>query len=553
MAKKHDPSELSALPACAGQFIRHVIKKMRYGQRARDDVQAELADHFAEELRACTDPEERERRARRLIEEFGDPALLAALCRRAKKRCRHLWVKTLVRTAQACGVCVLLFGVYLVWFVSGKAHVRVDYLAVLNQMSRPQIAEPDNAWPHYQQAMALLVEPNDELAEVSSFDMLRVESRDFASLSAREQQLMAAWVEASRSAWEQFQAGSVKPYCWRPYELNDSNEPQWLLSLLLPHIKPLKQLASLGIWRCRMEMQQGQTAAALEDCLTVARAGRHWQQSGLLIEQLVGLGLSRAAHVEVLRILSRRSLAATDLAELQRRMAALYPGAYPLINIEGERMGFLDTVQRMFTEGGPGGGHLIPGRMASLSTEPEDGELLGVILWTAAIVHAGRNQTVAKAEELFELGKKRMRLTPYEKRGCDLAPVEDMLMSLPWHRYTLIRVLAPAVERAAELAFQGRALHQATVTILALRRYHAEKGAFPASLDELQRAGYLNVLPADPYSNGPLSYKAAHDNFVLYSVGPNFHDDGGRPGSMGRKRSTLWRDDGDAVFWPVNP
>jgi hypothetical protein len=553
MAKQHDPNELSDLPACAGQFIRHVIKKMRYRRRARAEVQAELAGHFAEELRACNDPEERERRARRLIEEFGDPKLLALLCRRAKKRCRPLWAAMLVRTTQAGAALVLLFGLYMIWFASGKPDVRVDYLTMLSQMSRPQIPERDNAWPLYQQAFARVVEPNEELADLPGFSMIRAEPCDFASLAIPQQDAVAKWVSANRSAWERFQAGSVKPYCWRPCQPGDANEPQWLFSLL-PHLKPLRQVALAGIWRCRIEVQQGQTAEALEDCLTVARAGRHWQLSGLLVEQLVGVTLSRTAHEEILRVLSRQSLSAPDLAELQRKIAALYPEGYPLVNLEGQRLGFLDTVQRVFTEGGPGGGHMIPAWMASLSTEGGDGEWFDAVLANAvALVHAGRNQTVAKADELFELAKKRVRLTPYEKHGGSLMAVDEMLMSLSRARYCLLYILTPAVDRCGELAFQARALHQATLTILALLRCRAEKGAFPASLEALKQAGYLDMLPADPYSDGIVSYRATGDNFTLYSVGPNFRDDRGRPGSKSRKSSTLWSKDGDAVFWPVAP
>jgi hypothetical protein len=49
----------------------------------------------------------------------------------------------------------------------------------------------------------------------------------------------------------------------------------------------------------------------------------------------------------------------------------------------------------------------------------------------------------------------------------------------------------------------------------------------PASLDELISAGYIQFVPMDPYSNGPLVYKPAGDNFKLYSVGYDFSDDGG--------------------------
>jgi len=93
------------------------------------------------------------------------------------------------------------------------------------------------------------------------------------------------------------------------------------------------------------------------------------------------------------------------------------------------------------------------------------------------------------------------------------------------------------------------------MTVLALQRYRAEKGAYPASLEELKQAGYIDVLPADPYSDGPLVYKPAADHFTLYSVGTDFKDDGGTPGKDRKGRPTMWdaQAGADAVFWPVSP
>jgi len=67
------------------------------------------------------------------------------------------------------------------------------------------------------------------------------------------------------------------------------------------------------------------------------------------------------------------------------------------------------------------------------------------------------------------------------------------------------------------------------------------------------QAGYVSSLPSDPYSDGPLTYQVAGDAFTLYSVGPNFNDDGGKMSTDHNRRPRMWGDDGDAVFWPVGP
>jgi len=57
----------------------------------------------------------------------------------------------------------------------------------------------------------------------------------------------------------------------------------------------------------------------------------------------------------------------------------------------------------------------------------------------------------------------------------------------------------------------------------------------------------------DPFSDKPLVYKKTDGNFIFYSVGLNFKDDGGQVYRMEEgKKPRLWDDKfGDAVFWPV--
>jgi hypothetical protein len=92
---------------------------------------------------------------------------------------------------------------------------------------------------------------------------------------------------------------------------------------------------------------------------------------------------------------------------------------------------------------------------------------------------------------------------------------------------------------------------EALLTVLAILRYQKEKGQYPDDLSQLVSAGYLNRLPQDPYSNNPLVYIKDGDNFVLYSVGSNFSDDGGEPSTDSRGVQKDFQDNGDWIFWPV--
>jgi hypothetical protein len=72
------------------------------------------------------------------------------------------------------------------------------------------------------------------------------------------------------------------------------------------------------------------------------------------------------------------------------------------------------------------------------------------------------------------------------------------------------------------------ALWRLLMTELAIRFFEARTGRPPESLAALVPAD-LESVPRDPFADGgPLSYRQAAGGYVLYSLGPNRKDDGGR-------------------------
>jgi competence protein ComGC len=556
MRKREKDKQFDNLPACAVEFIRLVIKKMRYRKKVRRDVQAELAAHFEDELKGCASDKERDQKARQLIGEFGDAKLLAVLLRRAKKRCRPVWRTVVARTFQTIGVLILFFVLYTGWFLTGKPTISVDYVALFNQMNRPQVQDEDNAWPHYEKAITLFVKQDDELRKIVDTASGRPV---FGSLANEEQQKIRKWVELNEAAWQEFVAASSKSCCYREYQYdpNIKDEDKWLFNVLLPHLNEIKGLAKLGIWRARVQIDANQPKQAIEDCLAIACCGSHWQGKGTLVEQLVGLGISRLACGEILNIVEAKSLSSADLKYLQQQLVQIYPQGYPLMNMEGERLCLMDAVQHLFTDGGPGGGHLVPHNMVYLGdiTGSADEVRINIVrlpfYTAAAMVHAGRDETIARSNEIYDRMGKLARTSPYERHISDTNGIDSEISTLSKYRFFLIQMLMPAAGRASEIAYWGRASHQATVTVLALKQWRLEKNEYPANLDELVAAGYLKELPTDPYTDKPLVYKKTDDNFTLYSVGPNFKDDGGEAGKDRKGRVKKWSDNGDTVFWPV--
>ena len=79
---------------------------------------------------------------------------------------------------------------------------------------------------------------------------------------------------------------------------------------------------------------------------------------------------------------------------------------------------------------------------------------------------------------------------------------------------------------------------------MAILEFRNKESRLPKRLDELVPR-FLNTAPIDVYSGRPFVYRVNTDgnDFVLYSVGGDQDDDGG-------KHTDDVRGDGDRVFWP---
>ncbi len=92
----------------------------------------------------------------------------------------------------------------------------------------------------------------------------------------------------------------------------------------------------------------------------------------------------------------------------------------------------------------------------------------------------------------------------------------------------LVRVLVPALGKFSDAGQRSRAQLRCAVVAVAAERYRRAKGRWPETLDVLKEAGYLGALPADPYDGRPLRWRRLDDGAVVYAVGPDGEDNGGK-------------------------
>ncbi len=488
---------------------------------------------------------------------------------------RPLWKRRFVKCLKITGLLFICFGLYTLWFINGEPTIDTDYVAKLNQINRPEnYKQEDNAWPHYQKAIELFVEPNagDEYGTIFSYPQ-----KSFSELKETEQRLVMEWVEQNEAAWQEFTAASLKPYCYIEYKLRETDKEFYpvldtpTFKIDMGHLGGLRKLSQLGRWRINVEIESGDIEQAVDDCFTLLNTGTQWDQIKSFTEILCGLMLSDSGHEGLLKIISRKNLDANKLKDIHEHLINIYESSYPTTNLEFDRITFLDIVQHTFTKGGLGGGHLIPKYVPQLVQSQSiiitSGELKieptfqeKVLYIAMSMLHARRNKTISKFNEICEKIKD---MTPYKRHKANslIDVKQPNIFNYKIHfdsfikesRYFLIGLLTPVANET--IIYKNRAIYEATITILGLERYKMEKGDYPEVLEELLSEGYKKKLPMDPYSDKPMVYKKTGTDFTLYSVGRNFKDDGGSLAFYSPGYIAKWGEStdegGDAVFWPV--
>jgi hypothetical protein len=81
---------------------------------------------------------------------------------------------------------------------------------------------------------------------------------------------------------------------------------------------------------------------------------------------------------------------------------------------------------------------------------------------------------------------------------------------------------------------------------LALKLFKQKTGAYPETLDKLAPE-FLDSIPVDPFTGKALVYRKVDDGFLLYSLGQNRRNDGGKPQD---KSSKAWPPPNDYdIIW----
>lgn len=427
---------------------------------------------------------------------------------------------------------------------AAKPKITVDYVAEYNSITLPTNYDPnDNAAPYYQKAFDAFTQMPRELR-----DAYKNKPEDF---NAVERAKLEGWLSSNSHSCELFKIAANKPYYWLERHTDKSG---YMINMAFPESEPLWYLTEAFLWNAKLEASKGRLQAAFDDIIDCYKAGcQKCRTPSDIGEQSKGMKFKKSSTDTALVILDKTYPNSSVLKSFQTALQAEFDRDTYIPDFTVEKLYLYDVLQRTFVDNGRG-----TGRLAWPVASPFNWGCSHIQKEMQANCFTGptRNQIVKQIENVTAVSNQIMTKTPWqiENEGRDYFGEMTKLKIDNFFFYHLLAV----PDDTLRLYHETRAQTKALIAVLAILRFKADNDRLPATFDELVSTGYLKSVPMDPYSNGPLVYKPAGDNFKLYSVGENFSDDGGsneidvRPFYDGpRVIVNPDRNPPDLAYWPV--
>jgi hypothetical protein len=614
--------EESGLSGPAADKVRGVVKRTRLWRLEKVDVANELIAHFLDGLEAGTSIDD-------LLETFGDERQTAKLIRRAKTRQRPMVWHALKWFRRSVAVVFTVYLLMLGYFLTGSPDVKVDYVAVLNAKA-VAVPEDQRAWPLYREALTRMDldrerewdTPTPYYRDMTTEDRERQDEEYEDELRPPYQSTLydrlrrsfspddPGWDETARFLREQAEAlalirqGAARPGLGLTVGFKEDFDPKdWaffykegnpdlfkntqvktfddpdrlMIGVVLPQLGKMRQMALLLCADARLAAIDGDSARAYGDVIAMIGMAEHCREHALLINELVAMSIQRLAIAELAKLQQQQPEIFSDK---QLRNLAHVIASHDLsmdAALRGEELWLKDLVQRIYTDDGHGDGRLTPEGLKVLhsvigSSQRVDVDLavgsdIRQVLGPATMLAmASRKELVDTHRHLMDMARVQATKPLWEQAETD--PIGREFESWPtWKRmkYVMLTQLIPATDTAVRANENHRGFRDGVLIGIALELYRREHGDWPGALDELV-PGYLPKVPADRLTGEAVRYRILEGGPVVYSVGVDGDDDGGRvpmdmasdpknemasPSQFGFEDKRDEKHDGDWVLWPV--
>ncbi|HEX4588374.1 MAG TPA: hypothetical protein VH120_00470 [Gemmataceae bacterium] len=441
----------------------------------------------------------------------------------------------------------------------------IDYEAVLNERLGKGVTPENNAnvliWKvlgprpdgvrmHVDYFKALgIVEPPDE---GDYFVALREFTKDSLKLSPSEVEAtnkqwslasarpwrasdyprIAAWLATNEKPLTVFVEATKRPKYFSPViAIRNERDRGPLVSALLPSVQGCRHVVAALSARAMQRIGDGKFDDAWQDLLACHQLALHVSHGATLIESLVGYAFEQIVSARDMVYIARAPLTSVELRGRLREIRDL-PRLIPVAEKVdlGERFLVLDAT-KFARRGGPGFLAALGDGKPPPMPDARTVMLMAAVDWGRALRDV--NRWFDREVAIMRLADRAVRQKEMDKFFEGLKTVKPRItgpedeISGESIGNTLAALFLPAVQKLQTAQDRYDQTRQNLFIAFVLAAYHADNGRYPPKLDDLA-PNYLTAVPGDLFSGRPLIYRPTKNGYLLYSVGPNGVDDGGR-------------------------
>jgi hypothetical protein len=421
---------------------------------------------------------------------------------------------------------IVIIGVFIVWRTNLAHDVKVKLAAIravglptsgaeLN-VFYPAVPDNENAALVMTQAFALMRNfPDSRSNEITNF---KIPSRG-QSLTSEQKNLLSSYVEMNSDALARMREAIKLPESRYPVDYSPGSATP------LPHLGELHILTEVVRYESLLASGSGDTtnaATAIENLVNIAHT---LDNEPDMIAQLVRIALIAIAENSLDQCFNVNSLNESELAGL----ASTFSQAEKT-NLMGQALiGELAINVPIFQS--------VRARSKSAVELVEGAQEVGGFSTHALdawLIHEPRffrasgfwDRDLLNYLDVMETNITLVSFAPPR----NLVAADNFKKAetkVEQNHYYLSKLLVTALSSAVTKEVTSIAYLRTSIAAIAIERFRLAHGQLPKNLNELVPQ-FLSAVPNDPFDGQPLRYHLLDKGYVIYSIGSDGHDDGGR-------------------------
>jgi len=430
-------------------------------------------------------------------------------------------------------ICVAAFAFFALLVVSllywrGKLAMEVDAKLQAIRMAGlptngkelnayyPAVPDNENAALVMTQAFALMQNyPDDRSNEVANFKM----PTRGQSLAAEQKQLLSGYVEMNSAALDKMREAIKLPESRYPVDYTPGP------ATLLPHLSKLRDLAKIVRYESLLASESGDTTNTVDAIENLVGMTHTLDQEPDVIAQLVRISLCAIAENSLENCLNVNSLNESELVGLASAFSSAEKTNLMARALLGE-LAINTPVFQLVRSRSKSAVELVEGaqQVGRFSTHALDSWLIHEPRFFRAIGFWDRD--LLYYLDVMETNIALDSFAPPQNLAA-ADNLEKANQEMERKHYYLSKLFITALFKTVIKEANNFAYLRTSIAAIAVERFRLAHGRLPENLNELVPQ-FLSAVPIDPFDGASLRYHCLAKGYVIYSVGSDGHDDGGR-------------------------